>query len=534
MKMNSTHYLDHQHQFQWMDDPRKQGNGTIDSNVSYANIDAKQQLNYGDVPSDNICKSDNEPIDTSINLTYVNEIPDSNTTNFISSNKTAETADTNATTHTNETYIVDPIEAQQFDSNYYTIKTNYDETQPPVNSNNYAYSNDGYNLFAGNMPSSDCYYYQTQPMGNSAGGIGYYNDIYQTISPAFVGLPMSLPASPYMACSRSPAQSVMGDYDTDNFMINTLSQMSTPSSPCYRPVYNGYGKFLVDSAPQFTLTQSALSPNMNYTMDMGMNMNTNCGYEELDDSFYAIVDEIVENTKYLPPKNSEVKCSLDANHPIHCVWKDMNRGHFSWRCRWWENGKRLSKNFNIKRFGDMEAMKMAITMKLKNSTPSERLQLLKEQREVVRVNMEKRHSNPPIDLLTTVSGQFPTPVSTIQPPSPNISDYSCDNDEYSVKIQDENFKRLSWAYTMLDRHANGKDSNLRCKICRKTIKSSRGSNIEQSFFLHLFRMHKNPWKQYVDVRGLDSASKNMLNNLYSFHGINDRTPWKVNSSLCRP
>ncbi|GAB69055.1 transcription factor with AP2 domain(s) [Plasmodium cynomolgi strain B] len=94
-----------------------------------------------------------------------------------------------------------------------------------------------------------------------------------------------------------------------------------------------------------------------------------------------IADEIIKNTLLLPERGPYGRNALDASHPIHSVWKDTTRGHSSWRCRWWENGKRLSKNYNVKRYGELDALKMAIITKLRNSSPRDRILYLNHQRE---------------------------------------------------------------------------------------------------------------------------------------------------------
>ncbi|CAA9991012.1 transcription factor with AP2 domain(s), putative [Plasmodium knowlesi strain H] len=94
-----------------------------------------------------------------------------------------------------------------------------------------------------------------------------------------------------------------------------------------------------------------------------------------------IAEEIIKNTSLLPERGPYGRNALDASHPIHSVWKDTSRGHSSWRCRWWENGKRLSKNYNVKRYGEEDALKMAIITKLRNSSPADRILYLNHQRE---------------------------------------------------------------------------------------------------------------------------------------------------------
>ncbi|KMZ77636.1 hypothetical protein PVIIG_03868 [Plasmodium vivax India VII] len=98
-----------------------------------------------------------------------------------------------------------------------------------------------------------------------------------------------------------------------------------------------------------------------------------------------IADEIIRNTLLLPERGPYGRNALDASHPIHSVWKDTTRGHSSWRCRWWENGKRLSKNYNVKRYGEHDALKMAIITKLRNSSPRDRILYLKHQREFLKL-----------------------------------------------------------------------------------------------------------------------------------------------------
>ncbi|EUD69077.1 hypothetical protein C922_00769 [Plasmodium inui San Antonio 1] len=98
-----------------------------------------------------------------------------------------------------------------------------------------------------------------------------------------------------------------------------------------------------------------------------------------------IADEIIRNTHLLPERGPYGRNTLDASHPIHSVWKDTSRGHSSWRCRWWENGKRLSKNYNVKRYGEEDALKMAIITKLRNSSPRDRIFYLEHQRECLKL-----------------------------------------------------------------------------------------------------------------------------------------------------
>ncbi|KJP87997.1 hypothetical protein AK88_02272 [Plasmodium fragile] len=95
----------------------------------------------------------------------------------------------------------------------------------------------------------------------------------------------------------------------------------------------------------------------------------------------VIAEEIIRNTLLLPERGPYGRNALDASHPIHSVWKDTSRGNSSWRCRWWENGKRLSKNYNVKRYGELDALKMAIITKLRNSSPRDRILYLNHQRE---------------------------------------------------------------------------------------------------------------------------------------------------------
>ncbi|SCM26626.1 transcription factor with AP2 domain(s) [Plasmodium berghei] len=113
----------------------------------------------------------------------------------------------------------------------------------------------------------------------------------------------------------------------------------------------------------------------------------------LDDNIKEMVDEIVKTSFLLPEKGLKGRYALDYNHPIHSVWKDSTRGHCSWRCRWWENGRRLSKNFNVKRFGNECALRLAVAMKLHKSTPKEQEHLLKQQREFLKLCYKNRWIN---------------------------------------------------------------------------------------------------------------------------------------------
>ncbi|VTZ71072.1 AP2 domain transcription factor AP2-G, putative [Plasmodium chabaudi chabaudi] len=113
----------------------------------------------------------------------------------------------------------------------------------------------------------------------------------------------------------------------------------------------------------------------------------------LDDKIKEMVDEIVKTSFLLPEKGLKGRYALDYNHPIHSVWKDSTRGHCSWRCRWWENGRRLSKNFNVKRFGNECALRLAVAMKLHKSTPKEQEHLLKQQREFLKLCYKNRWIN---------------------------------------------------------------------------------------------------------------------------------------------
>ncbi|ANQ11082.1 AP2 family [Plasmodium coatneyi] len=95
----------------------------------------------------------------------------------------------------------------------------------------------------------------------------------------------------------------------------------------------------------------------------------------------VIAEEIIKNTRLLPKRGPNGRSTLDSSHPMHSVWKDTYGGNCSWRCRWWENGKRISKNYNIKRYGEEDSLKMAIITKLRNSSPEERILYLNYQRE---------------------------------------------------------------------------------------------------------------------------------------------------------
>ncbi|UKK02016.2 hypothetical protein MACK_001370 [Theileria orientalis] len=264
------------------------------------------------------------------------------------------------------------------------------------------------------------------------------------------------------------------------------------------------------------------TPAMNgYNTESGYDGALENGYDDgVNESIIEIANEIANNVQYLPDKDSNGKYSLDKNHPIHCVWRDVNRGHCSWRCRWWENGKRLSKNFNVKRFGDFEAMRMAITMKIRNSTPVERIQLLKEQREAVRNQMQLYSyypSNHNFGYLANVSDVKITKVMN-----------------NSKKLQRENWNRLSWTYLKTSKMDRSADSTIICRLCSKTTRCSRSRNLQQAHIMHLIRMHKNPWRQYIDPNGLTKMCKLALDALYEQNQFRDDQEWNLRPGVQRP
>ncbi|ORM41710.1 uncharacterized protein BXIN_2746 [Babesia sp. Xinjiang] len=242
-----------------------------------------------------------------------------------------------------------------------------------------------------------------------------------------------------------------------------------------------------------------------------------------------IADEIASNVQYLPDKESSGKYSLDKNHPIHCVWRDVNRGHCSWRCRWWENGKRLSKNFNVKRFGEREAMWMAIAMKIRNSTPVERFQLLKEQREAVRNYCELVRQN-----AHGASTDAHVDITSMAVPSVTAAPRKSRSPLNSTKAaQKANWARIAWTYVMVPERRTGSTSVV-CRLCAKTTKCSRSRNLQQAHIMHLLRMHKNPWKQYLDEEGLTKMCRSALDTLYQQRGYTANSEWKLRPGLTPP
>ncbi|AFZ79401.1 hypothetical protein BEWA_022490 [Theileria equi strain WA] len=250
-----------------------------------------------------------------------------------------------------------------------------------------------------------------------------------------------------------------------------------------------------------------------------------------DDAIMEIANEIARNMQFLPDKDGNGKYSLDKNHPIHCVWRDLNRGHCSWRCRWWENGKRLSKNFNVKRFGDHEAMRMAITMKIRNSTPVERLQLLKEQREAVRNHLELlRQQNRP--LFSENSADLNSSTTSTE----SALDFGTRKTKTlsnTKKLQRDNWNRLSWTYVKPPERKPG-EATIICRLCAKTTRCSRSRNLQQAHIMHLIRMHKNPWKQYIHVDGLTKMCKAAIEALYQQQNFNSQSKWRLRPGLKRP
>nr|ACC95440.1 hypothetical protein [Babesia orientalis] len=232
----------------------------------------------------------------------------------------------------------------------------------------------------------------------------------------------------------------------------------------------------------------------------------------------------------MPDKESSGKYSLDKNHPIHCVWRGLNRGHCSWRCRWWENGKRLSKNFNVKRFGEHEAMWMAIAMKIRNSTPVERFQLLKEQREAVRNYCELVRQNAD-GSITEVRSES---SSAVVLPSSGVGVRKTRSHLNSTKnAQRANWARIAWTYVMVPERRNS-GSSVVCRLCAKTTKCSRSRNLQQAHIMHLIRMHKNPWKKYLDEEGLTKMCKSALDALYQQRGFTANSEWKLRPGLVPP
>ncbi|GIX63165.1 transcription factor with AP2 domain [Babesia caballi] len=243
-----------------------------------------------------------------------------------------------------------------------------------------------------------------------------------------------------------------------------------------------------------------------------------------------IANEIASNVQFLPDKEASGKYSLDKNHPIHCVWRDLNRGHCSWRCRWWENGKRLSKNFNVKRFGEREAMWMAIAMKIRNSTPVERFQLLKEQREAVRNYSElskQQAGDASVDpsLVERMATIVPTMEQSPRRKRPCVNNVKA--------AQKANWARLGWTYIVVpDRRAGG--TSVVCRLCAKTTKCSRSRNLQQAHIMHLIRMHKNPWKRYLATDGLTKMCRSALDALYEQQGFTADSEWKLRSGILPP
>ncbi|KAK1939552.1 hypothetical protein X943_000962 [Babesia divergens] len=296
----------------------------------------------------------------------------------------------------------------------------------------------------------------------------------------------------------------------------------------------------------YDFNATALAP-----MDCGMNIPSNDYYvnftspHNLDDTFtpfsdadalvndaaiIEIANEIAANVRYLPDKEANGKYSLDSNHPIHCVWRDLNRGHCSWRCRWWENGKRLSKNFNVKRFGEREAMWMAIAMKIRNSTPVERYQLLKEQREAVRNHLEllRQHADGSA-VEPGFMSSIPLNMPTIQP-SPRKQRQSLSS---AKRAQRKNWIRIAWTYVKVPERRSSETSVV-CRLCAKTTKCSRRRNLQQAHIMHLLRMHKNPWKKYLDMEGLTKMCRSAIETLYQQQGFTEDSEWKLRPGLTPP
>uniref|UniRef100_A0A3B0MN02 Uncharacterized protein n=1 Tax=Theileria annulata TaxID=5874 RepID=A0A3B0MN02_THEAN len=363
--------------------------------------------------------------------------------------------------------------------------------------------------------------------------------------------------TPIMRPSRaSPPQSPMTTQLVPQTPVNHLPVPSMAEvqdlseTQFYPPQYFNYAPYQANFAAQYDMSQfnntmngyntmpaydmSAYNTMNGYDMSAaqgmvgysnGMGYNNGPVMDGLNESIIEIANEIANNVQYLPDKDSNGKYSLDKNHPIHCVWRDVNRGHCSWRCRWWENGKRLSKNFNVKRFGEFEAMRMAITMKIRNSTPVERIQLLKEQREAVRNQLNLYGSFPNSTNYATSNFNFES----------NFNDSSINkvmND--NKKLQKENWERLSWTYLKTNKCDDSNHITIICRLCSKTTRCSRTRNLQQAHIMHLIRMHKNPWKQYIDPNGLTKMCKLALDNLYERYQFTPNHQWVLRPGINRP
>ncbi|EDO06499.1 AP2 domain family protein [Babesia bovis T2Bo] len=346
--------------------------------------------------------------------------------------------------------------------------------------------------------------------------------------------------------STVPAlSSVKGDPDDD---ARTFTECSTAATTpnlehCPNPevVEDGfdlgygydYDRYAVSPSDCYPRQSAGFSGYPGYCVSNFDDVFSACGDQDplVNDAMVVeIADEIAANVQYLPDKESSGKYSLDKNHPIHCVWRDLNRGHCSWRCRWWENGKRLSKNFNVKRFGEHEAMWMAIAMKIRNSTPVERFQLLKEQREAVRNYCELVRQN--VD--GSVVDYRVDPKSSIAIAQIGTATRKARSPLNSTKsAQKANWARIAWTYVMVSERRSAASSVV-CRLCAKTTKCSRSRNLQQAHIMHLIRMHKNPWKQYLDEEGLTKMCRSALDALYQQRGFTATSEWKLRPGLTPP
>ncbi|KAK2195596.1 AP2-ERF domain [Babesia duncani] len=318
-------------------------------------------------------------------------------------------------------------------------------------------------------------------------------------------------------------------FDLAGATCQTLTEEQCNNNGGYQ--FSGY--YNLPIFPNYYMAENTMENMMDCNGQMAENStpkySTSMMTNSEEASILDIAQEITANVQHLPAKDMNGKYSLDKNHPIHCVWRDLNRGHCSWRCRWWEDGRRLSKNFNVKRFGDAEAMRMAITMKIRNSTPAERLQLLKEQREAVRNHLELLRQNG-----DQQQGEFaitPTPQPLVRMSS--FSKRQAKTLSNTKRIQRENWSRLSWTYVKVPDHKVDETSVI-CRLCAKTTRCSRSRNLQQAHIMHLIRMHKNPWKQYILVAGLTKMCRAAIEALYDQQGFTNSSGWKLRPGTKRP
>lgn len=347
--------------------------------------------------------------------------------------------------------------------------------------------------------------------------------------------------STLMDCGKTP------DDDTLSKLEEVSTAATTPCLDAKAPPEQindgfelGYGCDFNATAyvPMEQVPNMSAAPGDAYYVNFPYNYNleeTFTPYEDTEAminsaSIIEIANEIVANVQYLPEKEANGKYSLDSNHPIHCVWRDLNRGHCSWRCRWWENGKRLSKNFNVKRFGEREAMWMAIAMKIRNSTPVERYQLLKEQREAVRNHLELLRQNADVSGMTA---EYLGGVSMNTPAISQLPRRKRQSLSSAKRAQRLNWLRISWTYVKVSERHSGETSVV-CRLCAKTTKCSRRRNLQQAHIMHLLRMHKNPWKKYLHEEGLTKMCRNALDALYEQRGYTDDSEWKLRPGLIPP